>query len=487
MAKTYVLKIYKPGTKVYRAALVPGWATLDQLHQKIHEWMEFPTFEMYGFFPNNKLLSESGLYAPQMQDRRRSAADVHLEDLHLRKDQRILYVYDLQQLQQFYIHVEDVEDRPVDEIRLLRRNGHLNQGRADIPEELPNDPDAWRVEADEVTMFDCVLSNDMIELVDTLHSMNQTIDPEHGPDVEELADIIDRTLREDDTLVLRMMPLHLMQALRQIWNTPNGSILTLPYDFLVRLSLLGFVLLDETETDRFLVVSLEAREWFESLLDKVENMRLIEMYARWNAAARGILCTYGVLQMDEFLQFFDRYTMEQPDVDQICDFMMQRMEWNEECCAIEDGKDVYWSLPEPERAARILEKREQVEIGYKQCSQHEIFENAETAGWQHVTVSKELFQALQGMAMGPEEIREALHDIVVGFTKGLEPYEIMEESLPPANQVGRAAYSKVRTLLRQARRQLPDYSLKGHTIEEMETEDPSYKSIEGITILKGGR
>ena len=61
MSKTYVLKIYKPGTKVYRTALVPGWATLDQLHQKIHEWMEFPTFEMYGFFPNNKLLSESGL------------------------------------------------------------------------------------------------------------------------------------------------------------------------------------------------------------------------------------------------------------------------------------------------------------------------------------------------------------------------------------------------------------------------------------------
>ncbi len=487
MSKTYVLKIYKPGTKVYRTALVPGWATLDQLHQKIHEWMEFPTFEMYGFFPNNKLLSESGLYAPQMRDRRRSAADVHLDDLHLRKDQRFLYVYDLEQLMQFYIHVEDVEDHPVDEIRLLRRNGHLNQGRADIPQELPNDPDTWRVESDDISIFECIMSNDMIELVDTLHSMNQTIDPQNGSDVEELAGIIAGALQDDEALVLRMMPLHLMQALRQIWDTPDGAIVTLPYEFLVRLSLLGFIFLYETENERVVVVSREAREWFETLLDKVENMRLVEMYARWNAAARGILCTYGILQMDEFLQFFDRYTMEQPDVDQICDFMMQRMEWNEECCAIEDGKDVYWSLPEPDRAVRILEKRDQTEIGYKQCSQREIYDNAETAGWQHVTVSKELFQALQGMAMDPDEIREALHDIVVGFTKGLEPYEIMETSLPPASQVGKAAYSKVRALLRQARRQLPDYSLKGHTIEEMEKEDPSFKSVEGITILRGGR
>ena len=242
MAKTYVLKIYKPGTKVYRTALVPGWATLDQLHQKIHEWMEFPTYEMYGFFPNNKLLSESGLYAPQMQDRRRSAADFRVDDLHLRKDQRILYVYDMQQLMQFYIHVEDIEDHPVEEIRLLRRNGHLNQAR-EIMQELPDDPDSWRVESDQISMFECVVSNELLELVDTINSMNltQKLERDQNPGLEEMADLIQNALHEDETLVLRMMPLHLMQALRQIWDTPDGMIITLPYDFLIRLSLLGFV------------------------------------------------------------------------------------------------------------------------------------------------------------------------------------------------------------------------------------------------------
>ena len=486
MAKTYVLKIYRPGTKVYRTALVPGWATLDELHQKIHEWMEFPTYEMYGFFPNNKLLSESGLYAPQMQNRR-SAADVRVEDLHLRKDQRILYVYDLQQLLQFYIHVEDVEDRPVEEIRLLRRNGHLNLGRVDVPEDLPDDPDAWHVEADDITMFDCIVSAEYLELVDLVGCINADVDFGHDPGPEELAEVILNALQQDDSLALRLMPLYLMQALRQISDTPNGAVLTLPYEFLVRLGLLGFVFLQENETDRFLVVSQEAKDWFQTVLDKSENLRLIEMYARWNAAARGILCSYGVLQMDTFLQFFNQYTIEQPDVDQICDFMMQRMEWNEECYAIEDGTDVYWSLPEPERADRILKKLAQTEGPYKKFSQREIYDNAETAGWQHVTCSQDLFQALQGMAMEPDQIREALHNIVTGFTKGLEPYEIMEAYLPPASQIGRPAYGKVRMLLRQIRRQLPDYSLKGYTIEEKEKMDPSFKSIEGITVLKGGR
>ena len=481
MATIYILKIYKPGTKVFRICRVPGSITLDQLHQQIHEWLEFPTYEMYGFFPNNKLLSESGYYAPQMQ--KRSAADVRLDQLKLQREQRILYVYDMTELMQFYIHVDDIFESDNPEIRLLRQNGYLNFGQEPEPQ-TNNDPDSWKVYGQEISMEECVITNDPLDLMDTLHCMNIEVEPEWTD--QDLAREICLALSQDDLLVFRLLPLHLLQLLTAIWRAQDGDTVNAPYELLVRLSLLGFICLDETEDDRILLYSMEARDWLTGLLESGRIKRYLERYNRWHMIARGMLFTYGVMQMDEFLEIMKRHLQERPTVDEMCDFMMQRMEWNEECHALEDGNDLYWSVPEAEKAAAILEKRKMYTFKYKAIGTREIMDNAETAGWQKVDCGQELFQALQGMAMEPDEIRETLNRIVSDFTHGLEPREVMEDCIPPVNQIGRAAYAKIRHMLRQVRRQLPDYTLKGYSVEEMEKRDPSYHSFEGITILKGG-
>ncbi len=485
MSRTYLLKIYKPGTKVYRQAWVPGHVTLDELHRAIHEWMEFPTYEMYGFFPNNKLLSESGYYAPQMQ--KRPADKVRLDQLRLHKDQRILYVYDMQELMQFYIYVEDIEERELPEIRLIRRNGHLTFKEPQKVEEvpLPEDPDTWHVYMRDIEMQECILSNPPELLLDTAHAMNIRVQKNWTP--EDIAAAIVEALETDETLIIRMMPMHMMQVVHDLWETPDGDIALYSYDLLVRMSLLGFLLLDESEEDRVIECSSFTQEWLSSVLNQREKLRAVEMYSRWSAAARGLLYTYGVIQMDDFYTMFLNCIDEKPDIDEVCDFMMQRMEWNTECHAIQDQEELYWSVPEPEKADMILQKRKKMPLDYKPLSKKEIIENSETAGWQNVDRGQELFGALQGMALETDEIRDLLFVIVQDFAHGMEPHEIMKDCIDPVNTVGRTAETKIRMLLRDIKRQLPDYGYMGYSIEEIEQKHPEYRVVEGIQILRGGK
>ncbi len=483
-SKTYLIKIYKPGTKLYRTALVPGSTRLDQLHEAIHEWMEFPTYEMYGFFLNNKMLSESGYYAPQMQ-KKRSADQVCLDDLGLFKGQRILYVYDMTELMQFYIHIDEIEDRLIPEIQLLRRNGHLTfyqEPEAD-PSALLQDPDTWRVEDSDLAMLACIASNDIPELLDTAHALNVQVRSHWS--AEQVAEAIYTTLQQDPGLAIRMMPLHILHFLEVLWQSAGKDVVTVPFEFLLRMSLLGFVLLDETESDRVVVCSEEARQWFSEILERPANVRMIEKYSRWNAVARGMLYSYGVIQMDDFYQIFCRYIEETPDIDEVCDFMMQRMEWNEECNAVQDEKDLYWSTPAPEKAAIILEKRKETPMKFKKFTRREIIDNAETAGWQHVDCGQELFEALQGAAMENDEVREVLQEIVRDFTKGMEPSEILRDCIPPVTQIGRVAHNKIRMMLREVKRQLPDYTFMGYSIREMESRKPEMRMVEGLRVIKG--
>ena len=350
---------------------------------------------------------------------------------------------------------------------------------------LPEDPDTWRIYMQEISMKDCIASNTRPVLLDTAHCMNIRLQGDQEED--EIAEDILLALKEEDALILRMLPVYLIHTLRQLWQTPDGEILALPYDFILRLSLLGFLMIEETENDRVLHCSEEAQNWFVSLLEKPINMRDFDMYGKWSAVARGILYTYGVIQMDDFYKMFLRYTNEEPDIDEVCDFMMQRMEWNEECHAIQDDEDLYWSIPEPEKADIILKKRRQQPRDYKRFSKKEILENADSAGWQNVEKGQELFEALQGMAINPDDIREILQEIVKDFTKGMEPYEVMRDCIPPENIVGKAAYSKIRMLLREVKRQLPDYTYMGYSIEEIESKDSRIRTIEGIQILRGGK
>lgn len=478
----YIMKVYKPGTKLYRVLEVPGSATLEELHAHIHEYLEFPTEESYAFFPDNKLFSAAGYYAPQLK--KRSAAGVRLSQLHLKQDQRILYVYDLNEVMQFYIHIEDIVGGTIPEIRLLRRNGHIS---FDMPMKSPAaaemDPDTWILQCVDEPMEALAASQDKEMLLATAYSMNLEIKKSWSR--ERIAATIVETLLSNELMAFRMLSLESLRILEAIWRSAEGTQVRIPFEQLLQPSLLGFIRVVEENEVPVLQYSKFGREWMGALLESTSNLVWLETYMRWSDIAKGILRSYGIIQMDDFYGLMKKYIPEKPDVKEACDFMMQRMEWNDECQALQDGEEWYWSITDPEQAQKILGRRQLYDLDYKPLTAREIHENADSAGWQKVTCTQELFSALQGMAKSPDETKEMLTGIVDAFAAGLEPYEVMNVCLPPASQVGRPLYNKIRRFLRMAHRQLPDYGLKGYTEEEAENLFPDLKISEGITIIKG--
>ena len=191
--------------------------------------------------------------------------------------------------------------------------------------------------------------------------------------------------------------------------------------------------------------------------------------------------------MDDFHRFMNQYIDMELSANEFCEFMMQRMEWNEWCRAIEYEENWYWTISEEEAAYRMLNRRKLYNIEYKPLTYKEIVANAESAGWQNVEYTQELFNALQGLAKTPEENKEMLTSIVEAMAIGMEPREVMELCLPPASKMGRAAYSKLRHILRKVRRQLPDFGIMGYTEEEAEVLFPEQKSTEGIVVIVGNK
>ncbi len=481
--ESYILKIYMPGSKLYRVIEVPGSLTLEELHQSIHKYMGFPTYEMYAFFPDNKLFSSSGYYAPQM--RRRSAAGVRLEKLKLRPEQRILYVYDMEKQYEFYIRVEEIHAGYVQEVRLLRRGGQFGDGPGDSAaggEELP--PDSWIVRASDDPMLCFIAKNEKNALLATAYSMNLEVDSDMR--TEPLAEAILNKIESDETVVLRMLSTEGLQTLNTVWQTKDGEAVCLSYPLLLQLSLLGFVGLTENDGLRLVWYSKPGKEWFQALLKLPANFFLIDVYSRWNRIARGILNSYGLVLMDDFYRMMEKYIGGKVDVDEMCDFMMQRMEWNEGCQALQDGENWYWSTVDPQHAKRILSRRLLYDLDYKPLTLREICENGESAGWQKIDYGQELQYALEGIAKSPEEATEMMGRIVDAFVEGLEPQEIIETCLPPPSHMGRSAYGRLRHILSGIRRRLPDYGLKGYTQAEAESMFPDRFIKDGFTVIRGG-
>lgn len=482
--KSYILKLFMPGAKLYRVMEVPGDATLDELHDAIHEYMEFPTYEMYAFFPDNKLMSAAGYYAPQM--RKRSAASVRLEQLHLRVEQRFLYVYDMAQIKQFYIRVEEIRDGYAPEIRLLRKNGKLPSGIADKVElEEIVEEDTWRVRGVHASMVEMLACNEIEALYQVAYTINLEVQ-EHW-NHEELAEAIEICLHADEPMVLRMLPVEMLRMLESIWRTEDEGIIKLPYEYVLRFAMMGFLNVVQEDKGPVIEYSVFASEWIRAILETPNNLMWLETYMQWSAVARGLIRSYGIIHMDDFYHLISQYLDMQLDVDEACEFVMQRLEWNDLCHAIEVDDEWYWSIAEQEAARKILKRRQLYDLEFKPLTYKEILANAESAGWQHVDCAQELFAALQGMAKNQEENKEMLTGIVEAMAVGLEPHEVMDLCLPPVSKVGRPLYSKIRQILRKIRRQLPDFGLMGYTEEEAERMFPDQKSTEGFVVIKGSK
>lgn len=484
MPRSYILKLFMPGTKIYRVMEVPGDITLEELHECIHEYMEFPTYEMYAFFPDNKMMSAGGYYAPAM--RKRSAADVRLEQLHLRVEQRIMYVYDMAAMKQFYIRVEDIVDGYIDEVRLLRRNGKLPTVHPDTKElETIVEEDTWRVRGVDASIEEMLACNELDALLQMAYTVN--LEVQEGWGHEEIAEAIGICLQQDESMVLRMLPIEMLRMLETLWRTADDEIIKLPYEELVRLSMMGFLQIVEEEKGPVIEYSIFAREWIRAVLETPMNLMKIESYMRWTVIARGLIRTYGIVQMDDMHRLVNQYLDNKLDADDMCAFMMQRMELNDLCHALEIDDEWYWSIIEDEAARSVLNRRKMYDIDYKRLTYKEIAANAESAGWQNVDCVQELFDALQGMAKTPDENKEMLTGIVEAMAVGLEPHEVMELCLPPVSKMGRPLFSKIRLLLRKVRRKLPDFGIMGYSSEEAEKMFPEMKSTEGIVVIVGNK